>query len=317
VSGTQVATIIRQIQNGAGNFTLEGGELQANGFRADTNTLTINSVIGSYTNVANARVDFSAQPVGGAGTLLIIGGNNTLTNAIGITGSGGGGGKILLNHQNALGLGNKTVTFTHGSNLDLNGYSISGMEILVNNGRTGFLVNTGAGNSVWSGNVTLTNTSAVVFSAGGTAGEVEISGIISGVSGNTVQSTSGTLRLSGANTYDGLTIVQAGSTLIVGHASALGSTTSGTTIATTGTLDLDGFNVGNEAVTLQTSSGKLLNNNTSNAATAGGSAATRLIVNSSLGTTRLPSIRMKGTTRIGPSSSCRRMTAARFSSPSN
>ena len=271
VSGTQVATQIRQIQNGAGNFTLQGGEIQANSFRADTNTLTINSVIGSYTNAANARVDFSAQPVGGAGTLLILGGNNTLTNAVGIAGGTSGGGTVRLNHQNALGLGN-SVTWTHNTILDLNGYSISGKDITVANTRTVLLLNGGVSNAVWSGNVLLTNTTAVGFRAGGTNGaEVEISGIISGGSGNSVQSQdNGTLRLSGANTYDGQTSVRGNSTLVVGNASALGSTTSGTFISTGATLDLNGFNVGNEAITLQQSTGRLVNSNTSAAATVAG-----------------------------------------------
>jgi autotransporter-associated beta strand protein len=117
----------------------------------------------------------------------------------------------------------------------------------------------------------------VGFRAGGTNGaEVEISGIISGGSGNSVQSQdNGTLRLSGANTYDGLTSVRDGSTLIVGNASALGSTTSGTTInnAANTTLDLNGFNVGNEAITLVGANSRLVNN-TSNAATASGSIIT-------------------------------------------
>jgi autotransporter-associated beta strand protein len=271
VSGTQVATQIRQIQNGAGNFTLQGGEIQANSFRADTNTLTINSVIGSYTNAANARVDFSAQPA--AGTLLILGGNNTLTNAVGIAGASGGGGTVRLNHQNALGLGD-SVTWTHNTLLDLNGYSVSNKTLTVNSGRTGFLDNTAATKSVWSGNVQLTNGTGVLR-AGGTVAEVEISGIISGTNGlQTLDN--GTLRLSGANTYDGLTSVRNGSTLIVDNASALGSTTSGTTInnAANTTLDLNGFNVGNEAITLVGANSRLVNNNTSSAATVAGSITT-------------------------------------------
>ena len=271
VSGTQVATGIRQIQNGAGNFTLQGGELQANSFRADTNTLTINSVIGSYTNAANARVDFSAQPA--AGTLLILGGNNTLTNAVGIAGASGGGGTVRLNHQNALGLGD-SVTWTHNTLLDLNGYSVSNKTLTVNSGRTGFLDNTAATKSVWSGNVELTNGTGALR-AGGTVAEVEISGIISGTNGlQTLDN--GTLRLSGANTYDGLTSVRNGSTLIVDNASALGSTTSGTTInnAANTTVDLNGFNVGNEAITLVGANSRLVNNNTSNAATVAGSIIT-------------------------------------------
>jgi autotransporter-associated beta strand protein len=269
VSGTQVAFGIRQIQLGAGNFTLTGGEIQANSFRADTNTLTINSVIGSYTVTNNARVDFSAQPA--AGTLLILGGNNTLTNNVGIAGASSGGGTVRLNHQNALGLGS-SVIWVHDTALDLNGFTITNKTITVNNTRTAFLLNSGAGNAVWSGNVVLTNTpSNVGFRAGGTNGEVEVTGVISGTSNNTVQSfDSGRLRLSGANTYDGDTSVRTSSTLIVGHASALGSTNRGTFVGTSATLDLNGFNVGNEAITLQQTSSRLVNSNTTTAATVAG-----------------------------------------------
>jgi autotransporter-associated beta strand protein len=212
-------------------------------------------------------VDFSAQPA--AGTLLILGGNNTLTNAIGITGASSGGGTVRLNHQNALGLGN-SVTWVHNTLLDLNGFSVSNKTLTVNNTRTGFLDNTAATKSVWSGNVELTNGTGSL-SAGGTGAEVEISGIISGINGlQTLDN--GTLRLSGANTYDGLTSVRNGSTLIVDNASALGSTTSGTTInnAANTTLDLNGFNVGNEAITLVGANSRLVNNNTSSAATVAG-----------------------------------------------
>jgi fibronectin-binding autotransporter adhesin len=162
--------------------------------------------------------------------------------------------------------------------LDLNGFSVSGKQITASDNRTVLLLNGGASNAVWSGNVVLTNTvQAVALRAGGTNGAVEISGIISGGSGNSVQSQdNGTLRLSGANTYDGLTSVRNGSTLIVGNASALGSTNSGTTInnAANTTVDLNGFNVGNEAITLVGANSRLVNNNTSNAATVAGSITT-------------------------------------------
>jgi fibronectin-binding autotransporter adhesin len=266
VSGTQISAGIRQIQLGAGNFTLTGGEIQASFFRADTNTLTVNSVIGSYTNVANAQVSFSAQPA--AGTLLILGGNNTFTNNVSIAGASSGGGTVRLNHQNALGLGN-SVLWVHNTGLDLNGFTITNKTITVNDSRTVFLVNSGAGNAVWSGNVVLTNTPGNVgFRAGGTNGEVEVTGVISGTSNNSVQSfDGGRLRLSGTNTYDGSTSVRDNSTLIVGNASALGSTVSGTFINTGATLDLNGFNVGNEAITLQQTTSRLVNSNTTTAAT--------------------------------------------------
>jgi autotransporter-associated beta strand protein len=76
--------------------------------------------------------------------------------------------------------------------------------------------------------------------------------------------------LSGNNTYEAVTSVRPGSTLIVGHANALGATTSGTAINTGATLDLNGFNVGNEAITLQTTTSRLVNSNTSTSATVAG-----------------------------------------------
>jgi fibronectin-binding autotransporter adhesin len=266
VSGSQRVATARQIQNGAGNFTLQSGTLHASGFRVDSGTMTVNSTLVTGTG-ANNWMAFTA--INGTNT-LIVGGNNTFTNIARIGGNAGGGGKILLNHQNALGLGTE-VLFGNGANLDLNGYSISGKSISITDSRTGFLVNTGAAAVEWSGNVLMPNASAVGFRAGGTGGEVNVSGAISGITGNSVQSQDGgTLRLSGANTYDGITSVRDSSTLIVGNASALGSTVGPTLISTNGTLDLNGFNVGNEAITLQQTTSKLFNNNTSSAATVGG-----------------------------------------------
>jgi autotransporter-associated beta strand protein len=261
VSGTQVATSIRQIQNGAGNFTLQGGELQSNSFRVDRATMTVNSVIGTYTNVANARVDFSAQP--GTSALLILGGNNTLTNNVGIAGGSSGGGTVRLNHQNALGLGN-SVFFLHNTLLDLNGFDVSGKTITVNNSRTGFLGNTAATKSVWSGNVDLNTAGNGSLWAGGTGAEVEISGVISG--SNAVASLdNGVLRLTGNNTYTGGNSVRAGSKLIVGNGNALGAV-SGTTFIGSGTLDLNGFDIGNRNIYFQQNDSRLVNDNATTAA---------------------------------------------------
>jgi autotransporter-associated beta strand protein len=70
----------------------------------------------------------------------------------------------------------------------------------------------------------------------------------------------GTLALNGANTYDGGTVISAG-TLKVGNDSALGTTDSGTTVESAGKLDLDGHNIGNEVVTLN--GGTMINSSSS------------------------------------------------------
>jgi autotransporter-associated beta strand protein len=261
VSGTQTANTVRQIQNGAGNFTLTSGTLvlTGNGVRADRGTFTVNSVI---TNSAATLQLYAAGP----GGLLILGGNNTYTATSDIRGMSGG--TVRLNNAGALGTGS-SVQFTVGSVLlDLNGFDVSGKTITITAGQTGFLGNASATKSVWSGNVTLNTTG--ILRAGGTGAEVEISGAISGSTGSLESFDVGTLRLSGANTFDGQTVARANSTLIVGNASALGSTVSGTFINTGATLNLNGFNVGNEAITLQTASSRLVNNNGSSAATVGG-----------------------------------------------
>ncbi len=266
VSGTQEVTTIWQQQNSTGNFTFTGGSLNANAIRIDGGSATVDSVL-----VDNGGTDISFTARSGTVTVT-LGGNNTFPQNVTVAGNTNGGGKILLNHQNALGSGN-LVTFTHGAHLDLNGYSISGKDIV--NNRRGGLFNTGATDAVWSGNVSLEGTlTDHIFTAGGTGGEVEISGVISSPLANASTHAvraidNSVLRLSGNNTYEGSTILRPGSTLIVGHSNALGST-SGANIDTGATLDLNGFDVGSKAVTLQTATSGLVNDNASNAANTSG-----------------------------------------------
>jgi len=264
VSGTQAVSTIWQQEQSVGNFALTGGELNANAIRIDAGSMTVNSVL---LDNGGSSISFTARS---QFVTLTLGGNNTFGQDVTIAGNGNGGGKILLNDQNALGSGN-LVTFTNGSHIDLNGYSISGKDIV--NNRRGSLFNTGATDAVWSGNVSLAVDNQI-FTAGGTDGEVEISGVISAAAPNPSTHSvraidNGVLRLSGDNTYGGSTILRPGSTLIVGHANALGST-SGANIDTGATLDLNGFDVGSKAVTLQTATSRLLNADTSNAANTSG-----------------------------------------------
>ncbi|WP_176159344.1 beta strand repeat-containing protein [Prosthecobacter debontii] len=75
------------------------------------------------------------------------------------------------------------------------------------------------------------------------------SGIISGVGGLT-KNGNGTLTLGGANTYDGVTTVNAG-TVQVNHSQALGSTLGGTTVASAAILRLNtGVTVTGETLTI-------------------------------------------------------------------
>ena len=83
---------------------------------------------------------------------------------------------------------------------------------------------------------------------------------------------SGTLILSGSNTYTSTTTVNAG-TLVLGNASALGTTAGGTTVGSGATLDLGGQTIGAEPLTISGTgvggNGALINSSAT-AATFGG-----------------------------------------------
>ena len=108
-----------------------------------------------------------------------------------------------------------------------------------------------------------------------------VSDVITG-SGNVQQMGSGTLILSGANSYSGTTTVSSG-ILQLANSSALGITAAGTIVQNGGALDLNGLSIGNEALTIfgagSAGNGALINSNTSAAAvfngpvTLGGNAA--------------------------------------------
>jgi len=266
VNGTQEVTTIIQDGTSAGdfNFTFAGGQLNANTINVAANTTNVNSMTVSSVLVDNGGSTMSFSMRNQFKTIT-LGGNNTFGQNVVINGNTSGGGKLLLNHQNALGSGT-TVTFNHGSHIDLNGYSISGKEVV--NNRNAALFNTGATKSVWSGNVSELGTNRL-FTAGGTGAEVEVSGDISGATHSVRAIDNGVLRLSGNNTYAGQTILRPNSTLIVDNANALGST-SGAFVDTGATLDLNGFDVGSKAVDLQKASSRLVNDNASNAANTSG-----------------------------------------------
>lgn len=259
VSGTQTCVAVRQLQNGAGDFTLEGGTIitGAGGARADRGTFTVNSVLDGSTTTFQLNAPAS-------GAVLVLGGSNTFDGVAQIRGSSGG--TILLNNPGALG-DNYTQFYNTGVTLDLNGLDISGKDMTVNAGQTGFLGNSGDSESTWAGNLTLA-TGASNIRAGGTDSAVEFAGVISGDGGVQVMD-GGILRLSGANVHTGNTVVRPGGTLIINNAAALGTTDSITYIQDASTLDLNGFNVGSEEINMQKAYSRLVNEAVG-AATVGG-----------------------------------------------
>lgn len=258
VSGSQQANLLRQVINGSGDFTLTGGSitgLGAAGVRADQGTFTVNSDLSS-----SSQIQLNA-----AGGNIVLGGSNSFTSNVEIRGSVGS--SIRLDNANALGTGNSIFFINTSVDLDLNGNTINGNNILVNNNQTGFMNNTSATDAVWSGNVGV-NSGTANIRAGGTNGEVNITGVVS-VNGQLQARENGTLRLSGANTHTGLTVVRNNGTLIVNNTNALGAASAGTVVNNGGTLDLNGFALTSEAITLQQTGSRLINSSVSGASSSG------------------------------------------------
>ena len=113
------------------------------------------------------------------------------------------------------------------------------------------LLTMNAGSTI-SGNGAIGGTSTggitATFNVGSSDSNKIYSGIISNATGLTKTGT-GTLILSGANTYTGLTTVTAG-TLQASNATALGTTDRGVTVTSGATLEINNVAIGAEALTL-------------------------------------------------------------------
>jgi fibronectin-binding autotransporter adhesin len=230
-------TFLNQI-SGSGGLEINGTVI----LDGDTaNTFTGATIVKSGTLTLSKEVVPVSEPLGLVsvpGPLIIEGGRVT--------------------HSSDHGIGNaSTVTIHPGATLDLNGYddTIGALNLL------GGTVETDAGMLTLGGNVTATGNASITgnLSLGGSIRHFDVaanrtltvSALISGggSSGLTKQG-SGELRLSGANTYPGPTVVEAG-TLGVFHATALGATGAnsilhGTSLAAGATLLLNSAAVGTE-----------------------------------------------------------------------
>ncbi|HEY5911811.1 MAG TPA: autotransporter-associated beta strand repeat-containing protein [Verrucomicrobiae bacterium] len=155
---------------------------------------------------------------------------------------------------------NQTMDYTFVGNGGL-----SGAATLVKDG-AGSLTVANSGVNDFTGGIVISNGTLHVGS-GGTAGNIPagslanygalvfsrsdgltVSSDISGT-GTVIQNGPGTTTLSGANTYDGLSVAAQG-TLRAGSANALGSTLGGTVVSNGAALDVNGRNLGLEAITV-------------------------------------------------------------------
>lgn len=105
-----------------------------------------------------------------------------------------------------------------------------------------------AAQNVWSGPVVIDTNGAVTFRASGFQ-YGSITGPISGVGASITKTDAGTIQLSGDSSYTGATTISGGS-LVVKHANALGSPSTGTTVASGQVVVEGGVVVAQEDITI-------------------------------------------------------------------
>ncbi|NCX98061.1 MAG: hypothetical protein EBX35_05695, partial [Planctomycetia bacterium] len=247
---------------GSGTLNWTGGTLSSNSATAGvtlTNAVTLGGdvTLGSILTPGNLTLS-GAVSLTGTRLLTVNGlglGGQTLSGVIsgtgfGLTKRGAGGltlsgantftgaftldtGAVRIGTNTALGAGTLAI---NGGLLSSNAATTGGDRTLTNPITLGGNVAFGDGSTgllTFSGNVTLSGTRALVTNVGTT-----FSGIVSGTGfGITKQGTS-TLTLSGANTFTGPTVVDAGNLTVSGAAGAIASS-SGIAINQGGTLLLD------------------------------------------------------------------------------
>ncbi len=298
ISGA-VSSTAALVLTGSGNGVSSGG-ISGSGagvtlIKTGTGIWTL-AVANTYTgqtriDVGVLRLDHANALPGGIGN---TGGSSNLNLNGGVIGLGVG------DFTRALGTGADQVQWAASGS---GGFAAFGADRVVNlGGASATLVWAGSGSFLTTGvlvlgatgadatvdfqnHINLNGAARTVRVDNGTADvDAEISGDLTGTGGALTKMGNGTLLLSGSNSYDGVTTLSAG-VLRVGHANALGTTAGGASVASAAVLDLNGFTLGAEAVTINgtgiSSSGALINSNTSTAASLSG--VITLGANSSVG----------------------------------
>jgi autotransporter-associated beta strand protein len=292
-----------QIGNDGTTGSLGSGDVINNGTLRFDRTGTLN-VPNAITGTGGVQIDCPIN----AGT-VVFSGTNTFDGGVNVS-----GGTLRITNSTALGDGTKTVTLSNGTagapHLNLDGSSdpieLPATISYNTSSATGAIINE-AGDNTILGPINLTGGGGdtKILVSGGTltlAGSIApitngrrllLDGVGTGVAVGqinngtginvllelTKQST-GTWTLSGANSHSGTTSVSAG-TLILGHASALGSgglqlgnTLGATSITAGATLDLNGQQSVNEVITVRgtgvSTVGALINNSPNAASIASG-----------------------------------------------
>ncbi|MEY3898552.1 MAG: hypothetical protein RLZZ214_4074 [Verrucomicrobiota bacterium] len=278
VNGVSGSSASRTVTfSGAGTITVAGGI--ANGGLATAGAVTVTST-GATTFSGSNTYDGTTTMNALGGSLSLSGDNSGADGLVTIT-----AGTVKLGHANSLGSTVLGTTVASGAMLDLNGQTI-GTEALslagTGIGSAGALVNTSGTEASHSGAVTLTADASI-------SGNISLSGGVSGGTNKITKSGSGTLVLSGNNTYTGLTTVNAsgGALTLSGN----NSTASGGVTVTDGTLNINHTNaLGSGTLTLtalsilNNTSGAAITNAGNNAITWGGTTPAAFVFGTSAST---------------------------------
>ncbi len=246
----------------AGNATINHN----NGFLDFNN----NSTAGSAAITNNDALNFNDSSTAGNATITnndnlnfnntSTAGNAAITNAafgsIDFVNSSTAGNAIITNNSNVFFDGNSTAenaTITNNHNVFFSGNSTAGNAAITNtgNGVVDFSGSTGpagdrkltAGSIAGAGSFVL---GANELTVSGNNLSTEVSGVISGVLGSLVKAGTGTLTLSGTNTYFGPTTVNAGALIVNGSItpSVLTTVNAGGTLGGNGTVGNTVVNAG-------------------------------------------------------------------------
>ncbi|MEW6156630.1 MAG: autotransporter-associated beta strand repeat-containing protein, partial [Verrucomicrobiota bacterium] len=218
---------------GAGDISLEGG------------TLSITASDQSAAQVVTANSASTIQVANGV-TFTLGDGANDLTGAGALTKTGAGRLELEAssNHSGGIQLDAGTLALGHNSAAGTGVLTLNGGAVEAANGdRTIDNTVTLAGNVSFGGNDALVLSGATTLTGDRTLtvnNTTTFSGVIgeSGGARSLTKAGSGTLIISGANSYSGSTTVSAG-TLQLG---ASGSIPNGSAVSVSGTLDLNDFN---------------------------------------------------------------------------
>ena len=227
---------------GSGSVTLNGYNLSIGA--ADNLSTTFTGVISDGTTAGGLIKT-------GTGTLTLSGAN-TFTGALTVN-----AGTLKFGSLTAAGTTAAGTTVDAAGTIDLNGLAIGNEAITL----AGTLANSASSAASLAAGVTLTNAATVSVAS---AGPIDLNGVVTGT-GSLAKTGNGVLTLNGANDYIGGTTVSMG-TIKLGHATALGGNAVGTTVAATGTLDVNGFSVASQPLAL---SGSLTNSSATAASLSG------------------------------------------------